>query len=98
MSDKIKQALRALIGARSEQSTVDALAELCPKEGNPNHDRALALVGGVFLDDALQGAISRHLMPERVEWAKAQLFGGELAPLSTMASRTRMAFALGIIT
>lgn len=96
--DPIGQALRKLIGKRSAQPATYAIGELCPRDESPSHDRALALVGGSFIDDGLQQAILKHLSPDRVEWIKSNLFDGELAPLATMASRTRMAYALGIFS
>jgi hypothetical protein len=95
--NKISKALRALITARSKEPVAKALGELCQRDESPSHDRELALVATVFVEDALRNAILRSFAPERVEWSKTYLFEEELAPLSSMAARTRMAFALGLI-
>ena len=50
-----------------------------------------------MVEEALRGAITRHLMPSRVVESGSILFEDESAPLTGFASRTRIAYALGII-
>ena len=50
-----------------------------------------------MVEEALRHAITRHLVPTRVAESGPILFEEENAPLTGLASRTRMAYALGII-
>jgi hypothetical protein len=98
MSAKLRKALASLAAFRGISG--DELAELSGLatgtiEGSMH--RALAVVGGSMVEDALRRAISRHLMSSRVSASESQIFEDEHAPLATMAARTRMAFALGVI-
>ncbi|HTR86146.1 MAG TPA: hypothetical protein VMI56_16810 [Reyranella sp.] len=97
MSDKLSKALYALIKKRASGAVFDVLSELASADTNASHDRTLAIVGAVYLEDALRNAISKHLMPARLPDTRAIIFEDDQAPLSGLASRTRMAYALGII-
>jgi DNA-binding MltR family transcriptional regulator len=98
MSDRLMTALRALIKGRSSDSASEALIKLAARDESPSHDRALALVGIVYLEDALRSAISKHFAPTRPSSIDGLLFEDEQAPLGTLAARTRLAAALGIIS
>lgn len=97
MSSKLSTAIRALGYSRSDKGAVDTLTELAKADERPSHDRTLAIVGAVFLEDSLRTAISKHLMPSRLLQTRAQIFEDEQAPLQGLASRARIAYALGII-
>lgn len=97
MRDKLNRALRALIYRRVDKEAIDALSELAQADESASHDRTLAIVGAVYLEDALRGAISKHLMPSRLSTTGATIFEDEQAPLQSISARARMAYALGII-
>jgi DNA-binding MltR family transcriptional regulator len=96
MSSKFNTALRQLINQRSGGKVQEELIVMVTTDESPSHDRALAIVGAVFLEDALRGVLSKYLSPERLADAGAQIFEDENAPLQGLASRTRMAYALGL--
>jgi Mannitol repressor len=98
---RIRRELRKLAGLRPSTSNQEIFNELMAyatgmKDGGD--DRALAIVGAAHLADALRQAITKHLHPARPADSDDQLFVDESAPLSGLAARTRMAWALGLLT
>lgn len=93
---KLKETLRRLAGARPANDDVfEELIGLAVGEIEGAEHRALAVVGAANLEEALRGAIAKHLFPTRTE--DTQLFDDEHAPLQGLAARVRIAFSLGII-
>lgn len=98
MSARLSKALRALIEARNlDKHMIETLSEIGNKDDSPSHDRTLAIVAAVYIEDSLRNAIAKHLNPYRVNEYQSLIFTDDQAPLSGLASRTRMAFALGVI-
>jgi len=58
-------------------------------------DRGAALVGAAMIDDRLDRLLRSHLLDCK---AASELLDGGAAPLGTLSSRIRMAYALGLIT
>jgi hypothetical protein len=97
MSAQLRKALRKLAGFRgSKEEEFQELSGLALGTIEGSLHRTLAVVGGSMVEEALRGAITRHLMPSRVVESGPILFEDESAPLTGLASRTRMAYALGI--
>lgn len=97
MAVKLREELRRLAGIRGANGDVfEELAGLALGTIEAAEHRALAVVGAALLEEALRGAITKHLMPTRSD-GDIQLFEDEHAPLQGLGARTRMAYSLGII-
>lgn len=94
----MSKALRGLIVARDVDKTLlAALIKIGDTDQSASHDRALAIVAAVYVEDALQNAISTHLGPLSADKYDSLIFTDEHAPLVGLSARIRMASALGIL-
>ena len=100
MSKKIRKGLRALIQEREpDPEVLSVLGRIALGPLNsPATDRTLAIVGAVYIEDELRNAIKKHFLPGHSAETENQVFSDEQAPLSGLAARARIAFALGIIS
>ncbi len=62
-----------------------------------HRDRAAAIMGAAFIEDALRKAITTHLQPDPDDPTFKYLFELDDAPYSELAGRIRLARAMGII-
>jgi hypothetical protein len=98
MSAKLRNELSKLASLRwSRETEFEELAGFAMGTLEGSRHRALAVVGGAMIEEALRRAISKHLAPARSADCDALLFEDEHGPLNGLAARTRMAHALGII-
>jgi DNA-binding MltR family transcriptional regulator len=75
---------------------VDYLIEMSETDSHAA-DRVIGILGVVLLEDAIEVAISRKLVPEIYAEYRHRIFdGGQNGPLSTFDARILLAYALGI--
>jgi hypothetical protein len=65
---------------------------------DPAKDRTAAIMGATFLEHALRQAIEHHLKTDPDDPKHGYLFDSDEAPYKELASRLRLARALGVIT
>jgi DNA-binding MltR family transcriptional regulator len=77
-----------------ERETHTILRELERAERDHSSDRTAAILGGTIVDNALRVALLARFRPDEKD--HADLFEGEIGPLSTFAARINVAYALRI--
>jgi DNA-binding MltR family transcriptional regulator len=75
-------------------SMQDALMEFCRLFRDEENDRALAIVGGAFLDTLLENILIEFLVDDEKEVKELMRYD---APMGTYAGRIRAAYCLGLL-
>jgi hypothetical protein len=89
--------LKKLIKELPDQHDVLKTLKALQGEDTHNADRATAIIGGSFLESALETLILSRLIHNLGKDGRLELFDGERgAPLGSFSARIKMAYALGI--